>query len=329
MKKTLIISIIALIVVIAAVIIFLFFRQEKVSDKQITITVGDKSFTAVLYDNKTADELYSRLPLTLNMSELNGNEKYYNFDKSFSTDSKIAGHISVGDLKLYGDDCLVLFYDSFTSGYSYTNIGYIEDTNGLAEALGSGNVTVEFSTGEQNLQDDSASVTNIVTTASDDKLSEITTTTTKPTETTAVTTEQTTVETTAATEETTIITEDISEEKVIYMEINGTPVTVEWEDNESVAALRELCGNAPLTIQMSMYGGFEQVGPIGTSLSRNDVQITTSSGDIVLYSGNQIVVFYGSNSWSYTKLGHITDSSGYTMEELLGNGDVSIKISLS
>ena len=80
---------------------------------------------------------------------------------------------------------------------------------------------------------------------------------------------------------------------------------------------------------MSMYGGFEQVGSIGTNLPRNDVQITTGSGDIVLYSGDRIVVFYGSNSWSYTKLGHITDSSGYTMEELLGNGDVSIKISLS
>ena len=127
-----------------------------------------------------------------------------------------------------------------------------------------------------------------------------------------------------------IVTEDIPEEELtLKMEIAGTPVTVEWEDNESVEALKELCKDGGITIQLSMYGGFEQVGPIGASLPRNDVQITTGSGDIVLYSGNQIVVFYGSNSWSYTKLGHITDSSGYTMEELLGNGDVSIKISLS
>ncbi|MBR1383326.1 MAG: hypothetical protein IJ555_05880 [Ruminococcus sp.] len=119
------------------------------------------------------------------------------------------------------------------------------------------------------------------------------------------------------------------EESALKMEIAGTPVTVDWEDNESVEALKELCKDGGLTIDMSMYGGFEQVGPIGTSLPRNDAQITTNSGDIVLYSGNQIVVFYGSNSWSYTKLGHITDSSGYTMEELLGNGDVSIKICLS
>ena len=77
---------------------------------------------------------------------------------------------------------------------------------------------------------------------------------------------------------------------------------------------------------MSMYGGFEQVGAIGTSLPRNDVQTVTSSGDIVLYSGNQIVVFYGSNSWAYTRLGRITDKTPQEMAELLGNGDTTVTI---
>jgi hypothetical protein len=77
-----------------------------------------------------------------------------------------------------------------------------------------------------------------------------------------------------------------------------------------------------------MYGGFEQVGGIGKSLPRNDVQMTTSAGDIVLYSGNQIVIFYGSNSWAYTRLGHITDQDAGGMTDLLGNGDVTITISL-
>ena len=81
-------------------------------------------------------------------------------------------------------------------------------------------------------------------------------------------------------------------------------------------------------IQMSMYGGFEQVGSIGQSLPRNDKQTTTSSGDIVLYSGNQMVVFYGSNSWSYTRLGHISDKDEAGMTELLSNGDVTITISM-
>ena len=75
-----------------------------------------------------------------------------------------------------------------------------------------------------------------------------------------------------------------------------------------------------------MYGGFEQVGPIGQSLPRNDVQTVTNSGDIVLYSGNQIVVFYGSNSWAYTRLGHISGKSAQEMAELLGREDVTITI---
>ena len=120
--------------------------------------------------------------------------------------------------------------------------------------------------------------------------------------------------------------EDI--EAMLQMRIGNTAVTVEWEDNESVQALRDLCTDNPLTIQMSMYGGFEQVGSIGQSLPRDDQQTTTGAGDIVLYSGNQIVVFYGSNSWAYTRLGHITDQNAAGMSELLGNGDVTITISM-
>ena len=111
-------------------------------------------------------------------------------------------------------------------------------------------------------------------------------------------------------------------EKMI-LKINETKVPVTWESNDSVEALKSLL---PLTIQMSMYGGFEQVGPIGTSLPRDDVQTTTQAGDIVLYSGNQIVVFYGSNSWAYTRLGHI-NMQREELEELLGKGNVSITLS--
>ena len=75
-----------------------------------------------------------------------------------------------------------------------------------------------------------------------------------------------------------------------------------------------------------MYGGFEQVGSLGSDLPASDEQTTTEAGDIVLYSGNQIVVFYGSNTWAYTRLGHITDKSPQELEELLGNGDTTISI---
>jgi hypothetical protein len=110
--------------------------------------------------------------------------------------------------------------------------------------------------------------------------------------------------------------------KNMVLKIAGSEVPVMWEENPSVEALREIL---PLTIQMSMYGGFEQVGSIGQSITRNDTQITTAPGDIVLYSGNQIVIFYGSNSWAYTRLGHV-DLSQKEMTELLSKGNVTISI---
>ena len=112
------------------------------------------------------------------------------------------------------------------------------------------------------------------------------------------------------------------------MKIGETPVTVAWEDNASVAALKALCAQGPLTIQLHMYGGFEQVGDIGSSLPRDDTQTTTQAGDIVLYSGDQMVVFYGSNSWAYTRLGHITDQDTDGMRALLGNVDVTVTLTI-
>ena len=125
-------------------------------------------------------------------------------------------------------------------------------------------------------------------------------------------------------------TETETEENVmtLRMTIGGTAVNVKWEENESVKALKTLCKDGPLTIQMSMYGGFEQVGRIGRNLPRTDVQTTTEAGDIVLYSGNQLVIFYGSNAWAYTRLGHVTDKTAQEMAELLGRGDVTVTIEL-
>ena len=91
----------------------------------------------------------------------------------------------------------------------------------------------------------------------------------------------------------------------------------------SEPAQSEPAGNDE-AVEMSMYGGFEQAGFLGTSIPRNDVQTTTQSGDVVLYSGNQIVVFYGSNSWAYTRLGRIDKMSGSELEDLLGSGAVEL-----
>ena len=113
----------------------------------------------------------------------------------------------------------------------------------------------------------------------------------------------------------------------LRMAIGEREVTVAWEDNESTEALRDLCCASPLVIEMSPYGGFEQVGPIGQSLPANDVETETAAGDIVLYSSNQIVVFYGSNTWAYTRLGHIIDPDAAGLAELLGHEGVTLTIS--
>lgn len=120
--------------------------------------------------------------------------------------------------------------------------------------------------------------------------------------------------------------DEVVKDANMIMTIGNTKVDVSWEDNDSVRELRELASSG-ITIQMSMYGGFEQVGSIGQSVTRNDKQTTTEPGDIVLYSGNQLVVFYGSNSWSYTRLGKI-NLSDEELENLLGNGDVTITLSM-
>lgn len=108
--------------------------------------------------------------------------------------------------------------------------------------------------------------------------------------------------------------------------INDQEIPVIWEDNETVSELMEQAADSDITVQMSMYSDNEQVGPLGKDYTRDDKQTTTHNGDIVLYSGNQIVVFYGSNSWAYTRLGKM-DISQDQVNELLGNGDVVLKLS--
>ena len=116
------------------------------------------------------------------------------------------------------------------------------------------------------------------------------------------------------------------QEGEMVLSINGIPLDVQWEDHETVAELLAYVQNEAITVHTTVYGGFEQVGNLPQNFSRNDVQITTEPGDIVLYSGNQLVVFFGSNSWSYTKLGHIEGLSEQELSELLDTDSAAIEI---
>lgn len=114
----------------------------------INIIVGSKTFTATLADSETGEAFAALLPLTVTMNELNGNEKYHYLNSSFPTAAYQPGTIHAGDLMLYGNNCIVLFYETFNTSYSYTRLGAIDNPSGLASALGSGNVSVRFEKGQ-------------------------------------------------------------------------------------------------------------------------------------------------------------------------------------
>jgi hypothetical protein len=111
---------------------------------KMKIKIGNSTFTATLYENATATAFKSLLPMTVNMVELNGNEKYADLSPNLPASASNPETIQNGDLMLYGSSTLVLFYKSFSTSYSYTKLGRIDDVTGLVAALGTGNVNVSF-----------------------------------------------------------------------------------------------------------------------------------------------------------------------------------------
>ena len=109
--------------------------------------------------------------------------------------------------------------------------------------------------------------------------------------------------------------------------IDDIAINVQWEDNEAVNALKNLVKTSTMTVQMSQYGDYEQVGPLGQSLPHQDEQITTKPGDIVLYAGNQISIFFAPNTYRYTQLGKITDKTDEELKALLDKDNVTLTLS--
>lgn len=114
------------------------------TESKVKITIGGDTFTATLENNDSAKELVERMPFTVNMQELNGNEKYYRFSDSFPSNPQSVSSIKAGDLMLYQSDYLVVFYEGHETSYRYTRLGVIDDAEGLANALGSGSAEVTF-----------------------------------------------------------------------------------------------------------------------------------------------------------------------------------------
>lgn len=126
----------------------------------------------------------------------------------------------------------------------------------------------------------------------------------------------------------TVYTTMLHAQSKIELTVGSKSVTATLVDNAATRELISILGNNPITIEMSDYGGFEKVGELPTTLPVSNSQITTEAGDIMLYQGNNMVIFYGSNRWSYTRLGKIDGATAENLKEFLGSGNISLKISL-
>ena len=116
------------------------------------------------------------------------------------------------------------------------------------------------------------------------------------------------------------------EETLLYIQIGDTTLTAVLEENPSAGALAALLEEGPLTLEAENYGGFEKVGALPERLPQNDVRTAAGPGDVMLYQGSSVVLFYGSNTWSYTKLAHITDTEG--LKDVLSGSETSFTLSL-
>ena len=126
----------------------------------------------------------------------------------------------------------------------------------------------------------------------------------------------------------TIISFMASSQTKILLKVGGNTMTATLTDNEATRELTKLLEQGDITIRMSDHGGFEKVGALPQSFPTSNTQITTVPGDIMLYQGNQMVIFYGSNSWSYTRLGKIDEATASNLRQFLGNGNITLTIYL-
>ena len=121
--------------------------EENMNSKEeikIKLTLNNKTFNATLENNETTKELVSMFPMTLNMNDLHSNEKYNYLDTNLTTNASRQSRINAGDIKLFGSNCLVVFYESFNTSYSYTNLGTVDDVDSFVSELGNGNITITF-----------------------------------------------------------------------------------------------------------------------------------------------------------------------------------------
>lgn len=250
--------------------------------------------------------MYKQLPLSIDLEDYAGSEKIFYPPEELDTSNTPTAQGPAGTLAYYapwGD--VAIFYSECNGSTGLYELGEaISNTELIPTLAGKAQIeaidappTLEESTKEQTAPPQPEQTTN--PSSSETSLQE-STNNASPKE---------------------------STDMKMNLQIGDSTFTATLEENSAVESLLGLMETAPLVIQMSDYSGFEKVGSLGTNLPTSNQQTTTQSGDIVLYNGNQIVIFYGTNSWSYTRLGKVDDLTEW--KEALGNDDITVTFSIA
>lgn len=276
---------------------------ETASATTLTVRFGDQGapFTMHLYDNDTAAAIARhvgtadwRLPI-YHYDDFENSEvmQYYDIPSRYEIPSNPENITSekAGEVYYSEPNRIVLFYGDAQVSGEYTPVGYFDATENFVRAV------------EENpvLEGWGNKIVQIAPGSDEPEVS------------------QTSV----------ITTEEQEESNMINLQIGEQNLTAELADNSSAQAFAKLLSQGPLTIQMSDYGSFEKVGPLPTSLPENNRQITTEPGDIILYQGNSITVYYDVNTWNFTRLGRVQGVTQQELKDILGKGDVEITFTLS
>lgn len=275
---------------------------ETASAATLTVRFGDQGapFTMHLYDNDTAAAIARhvgtadwRLPI-YHYDDFENSEvmQYYDIPSRYeipSNPEKIASE-KAGEVYYSEPNRIVLFYGDAQVSGEYTPVGYFDATEDFVRAV------------EENpvLEGWGNKIVQIAPGSDEPEKS------------------QTSV----------ITTEEQEENDMINLQIGEQNLTAKLADNTSAQAFAELLQEGPVTVQMSDYGNFEKVGPLPTSLPENNQQITTEPGDIILYQGNSMTVYYDVNTWNFTRLGKVQGVTQQQLKDILGEGDVEITFSV-
>ena len=276
---------------------------ETTGATSLTVRFGDQGapFTMHLYDNDTAAAIARhvgtadwRLPI-YHYDDFENSEvmQYYDIPSRYEIPSNPENITSekAGEVYYSEPNRIVLFYGDAQVSGEYTPVGYFDATEDFVRAV------------EENpvLEGWGNKIVQIAPGSDEPEVS------------------QTSV----------ITTEEQEESNMINLQIGEQNLTAELADNSSAQAFADLLARGPITIQMSDYGSFEKVGPLPTSLPENNRQITTEPGDIILYQGNSITVYYDVNTWNFTRLGRVQGVTQQELKDILGKGDVEITFTLS